>query len=344
MTRTRTPNSTMVAIALDSAGAAFDSLSILVTELTADGGSLAAMHVLVDDRPLTIPITALAYCTGQRARQLVADYEPVGGMFPLVVADKITTEAREILTAAGWSWLDRRGRLHLRGPGVRVDTDVPNQSEVAQFSVTQPISGRGGITVAYWLCAHPDRSLSPNRSAAELGLAPSTISAAVRRLIDAGVVDEDGHGIFPELFWELAGVWSTERRWLASAPDPSLERSADRGAQAWRRSGSAAAIAYGAPIVTTGGEPLELYVPGPVNVSIAVRRHGAAGPGRGPAVITVAPTRAVTAGLDVDDPDPPELDGWLSAPVLAVALDLAQDRARGREILTDWNHPDAVWR
>ena len=173
---------------------------------------------------------------------------------------------------------------------------------------------------------------------------PSTISTAVRRLIDTGVVDEDGNGLFPELFWELAGVWRTERRWLASAPDPRLERSADRGAQAWRRSGSVAAIAYGAPIVTAGGEPLELYVPGPVNVSIAVRRHGAAEPGKGPAVITVAPTTAVTAGLDDDDPDPPELDGWLAAPVLAVALDLAQDRARGREILTDWDHPDAVWR
>lgn len=334
----------MIATALDSAVAAFDSLAILVADPAVTDHSPAALQVLVDDRPLTFSVTALAYCTGQRARQLAAEYEPPKGVFPLVVADKITTDAREILTTSGWSWLDRRGRLHVRGAGVRVETDVPNQLTSTQLSVTQPISGRGGITVAYWLCAHPDRSLSPNRNAAELGLAPSTISTAVRRLLDAGVVDQDGTGLFPELFWELAGVWRTDRRWLATAPDPRLELSADRGAPAWRRSGSAAAIAYGAPIATTGGEPLELYVPGPVNVSIAVRRYGAAEPGTGPAVISVAPARAVTAGLDADDPDPPELDGWLSAPVLCVALDLAQDRGRGREILTDWNHRDAVWR
>ena len=292
---TRSTNANMIATAIDSAVAAFDSLAILITDPAVSDHSPAALQVLVDGRPLTFPVTTMAYCTGQRARQLVAEYEPMKGVLPLVVADKITMDARAILTTSGWSWLDRRGRLHLRGPGVRVDTDVPNQLTKTQFSVTQPISGRGGITVAYWLCAHPDRSLSPNRSAAELGLAPSTISNAVRRLIDAGVADENGNGLFPELFWELAGVWRTERRWLASAPDPSVERSPDRGAPAWRRSGSAAAIAYGAPIVTTGGEPLELYVPGPVNLSIAVRRHGAAEPGTGPAVITVAPTRAVTA-------------------------------------------------
>lgn len=40
----------------------------------------------------------------------------------------------------------------------------------------------------------------------------------------------------------------------------------------------------------------------------------------------------------------PVLDGWAVAPKLAVALDLAQDRARGRETLTGWDDPDAVWR
>jgi hypothetical protein len=36
------------------------------------------------------------------------------------------------------------------------------------------------------------------------------------------------------------------------------------------------------------------------------------------------------------------LDGWLAAPLLAVALDLAQDRARGRAILSDWSIDNAV--
>jgi hypothetical protein len=35
--------------------------------------------------------------------------------------------------------------------------------------------------------------------------------------------------------------------------------------------------------------------------------------------------------------------GWPAAPTLAVALDVAQDQARGREILEGWRVPRAVW-
>ncbi len=82
VTRTRTTNANMIATAIDSAVAAFDSLAILVTDPAVSGHSPAALQVLVDDRPLTIPITALAYCTGQRDRQLVAEYEPSEGCSP----------------------------------------------------------------------------------------------------------------------------------------------------------------------------------------------------------------------------------------------------------------------
>lgn len=346
MVRTRTTQDELFDAAFDSAIAALESLDMLVVDRRHAGRP--ELQVLVDDREMVTPIVAVSYCTGQYARQLVAAHIPVVGVFPLLVSDRITVEARAILSSAMWSWLDRRGWMHLRGPGIRVDTEVLSQLSSPESGTESPIAGRGGIAVAYWLCAHPDRSLSPNRSAAELGVAPSTISTAVRRMIDSGVVADDGAGLFPELFWELAGVWKAERRWLASVPNPAVERNSDPGAPTWRRSGSAAAIAYGAPIVTAGGEAVELYVPGPVNISIALRRYGATEPGRGPAAVTVAPTRAVTAGsgddVDVAGSRGPEIDGWLAAPVLAVALDLAQDRARGREILADWNHPDAVWR
>jgi len=37
------------------------------------------------------------------------------------------------------------------------------------------------------------------------------------------------------------------------------------------------------------------------------------------------------------------LDGWRAAPDLAVALGLAGDPARGREILQDWQGQGHVW-
>ncbi len=122
-----------------------------------------------------------------------------------------------------------------------------------------------------------------------------------------------------------------ERIGPGSPPDPDAHRQLDPGATRWSRTGTAAAAAYGAPVVTAVGGPVELYVPGPVDVTIAVRRYGAAEGGAGGAVLAVAPAAAVVRA-EVGDRDV-SIDGWPAAPVLAVALDLAQDRAHGREIL-----------
>lgn len=304
----------------------------------------ATVDVTVDGRVFTIALEHKAYCTGQTARQLIAttDRKAIEGQ-PLVVADRMTAEAQDLLTDAGWSWLDRRGHLHLRWPTVRVDLAVvPSASSARSTRTKTAISGRSGVTVAYWLLQHPDRSLSPTGQRSELALAPSSISTAVRRLSVAGLVDDHGRALVPELFWELANAWRTERAWLARTPAPADHPAPDPGRTAWRRSGSAAAAAWGAPVVTTGSGMVELYVTGPVELSIARRRYGAAEAGSGTAVLSVPPTSLVVAGTDAAD-DVPTVDGWSVAPALAVALDLAQDRGRGRQILAEWDHHDAVW-
>lgn len=343
MPHSRTAPEALQAAAVDAAVAALEAADIQITDVTTDGSTDATLHVLVDDRPFALAVEAMSYCTGQRAADLILRHGRVRtDIFPFIVAGKITAEARTALTEAGWSWLDRRGRLHLRGPAVRVDVDVPRADGATSSGESgPPIAGRGGITVAYWLCAHPGEALSPTRSAPDLSLAPSTISTAVRRLRDAGLVSGDGTGLFPELFWELAEMWRTNRVWLNVAPEPAVRRAVDRYASTWRRTGTAAAVAYGAPVVTSEGGLVELYVPGPVEVSIAVRRYGAAEPGTGAAALAVAPATAVTAGTG--DEEVPLIGGWPAAPIVAVALDLAQDRSRGREILTDWRFADAVW-
>lgn len=345
MTGVRRPTAALVADGLHALAVALDSSGITLAAERVDDGPLdTVLDVLVDDRPLTVGVEVKAYCTGAAARQAIAAHRgPGAGWLPLLVADRITTEARELLTAAGWSWLDRRGRLHLRGPAIRVDTDVPALGASTSAQAGPAISGRGGITVAYSLLAHPDRSLSPNRDAPTLRLAPSTISIAVRRLADAGLVDDQRRAIVPELFWELAAAWRADRTWLVVPPDPQRHRPPDPWAPTWRRTGSIAAAAWGAPVVTVPTGPVELYVRGQVEVSIAQRRYGAAEPGAGAAVLVVAPAAPVVAAVG-DDHGIPILDGWPAAPKLAVALDLAQDRTRGREILADWADDDAVWR
>lgn len=280
---------------------------------------------------LVLDVEIASQVTGSKAQQLIA----AGPARAFVVADRITADARARLNASGWSWLDLRGQLHLRGPGLLVDTAVPTQSRPA-VRAQPPIRGKAGLAVAYWLCAHPGAAISPTGSAAALGFAPSTISTAVSALADVGLVDSSRFAVLPELFWELASAWQPEWTWLASRPEPSEWPDAE-GGTSWARTGDAVAVSYGAPLVSAGDGPLELFVPGPVDITIAARRYGLARPGTGPAAVAVAPVGQVF------DNDPALSDGWRLAPKLAVALVLATDLARGREILKDWTGDDHVW-
>ena len=152
--------------------------------------------------------------------------------------------------------------------------------------------GRSAITVAYRLYAYPGDRVSPNRHAGVLHLDPSTISTAVRRQAEAGLVDESEPAVAPDPFWALAVVWRAERTWLLLRPDPRQYVPTDSLApSSWRMTGTAAAAAYGAPLTAAGEGPLDLYVTDPVELSIACRRYGAAAPGAGPAVIAVPPHR-----------------------------------------------------
>ncbi len=334
----RTSAAELEAAASSALAQALEFLGFRVERPPSDGR--AELVVAIDDRKLRLDLQANAYGTGPLVTELIA--RPHGRGLPVLVADKITAEARHRLNDAGWSWLDRRGRLHVTAPGIRLDVDVPADERLGVTPARrEPIGGPGGLAVAYWLCSHPGEAASPNGLAPELGFAPSTISTANRRLGDAGLIGSDGTGLFPELFWELAAAWRPERTWVATLPVPP-SRLADALAQGWRLSGTAAAAAYGAPVVSAGDGPVELYLPGPVDLSVARRRLHAAEPGTGAASLAVAPVQAVWSSGD--DEEPMLVGGWPVAPVLAVTLDLAQDRARGHQVLEDWEVDGAIWR
>lgn len=330
-------------------GGAVESVSRALCHLGFDAGHAPkgdtddpVLSVTIDDRKLLIPLSVKAYGTGAQVSEMIERHRS-DERSRMLVADRITSDARHRLNEAGWSWLDLRGRLHLTGPGVRVDADVPSDPRLASVPRGRsPIKGPGGLAVAYWLCGHPAQAVSPTGIAPILGFAPSTVSTANRRLVDAGLVGEAGAGLFPELFWELVEVWQPDRVWLAAEPPPP-KPATDPVAPRWCRAGTVVAAAYGAPVVSAGDGPVELYVSGPVELDIARRRYHAATPGSGAASVAVAPVRAVTAPAD-GGTKVPMVGGWPAAPVLAVALDLAQDRARGRQILDEWEVDGAVWR
>jgi hypothetical protein len=329
MSPIRTPDSELLISASTDAANVLRDLGFRILGVT-DG----RLDVELDDRVVSVEVCPVAYATGPRVQSLMAAStrdDPVA----LVVADRITAEAREALERSGWSFLDRRGHLRLRAPGVLVDTQFAPLSSVTAAPLPDALAGKAGLVVAYRLLTSPQERLTPTKS--RTGFAPSTISVALERLRQAGLMDAEGRPILPELFWALAERWQPRRYWILELPDP-IEAGVDPDGPGWCLTGTSAAVEWGAPAVTAH-EQFDFYVPGPAAASIALRRHGTApDPLTAPASIAVPPVAAVT-----DDRGGRMLSGWRLAHPVAVALDLAQDRARGREILDDWSPAERVW-
>jgi hypothetical protein len=331
----------------DAVAGLLDALDAVRIDARFQGGDAHGPDGLIigtfDGRPFELIVEHTSYCTMARAEELIHRFSSFesGHAVPIVVADRVTADARMRLQFEGWSWLDlSAGQLFLRAPGIRILQPIePARDRALAGPRRATISAGSGVTVAYWLCSHPGESLRPTRDAPKLGIAPSTISTAVGQLAAAGLVDRDGSGVFPELFWELASRWQPQRQWLAAVP-PSQQLADRYDARQWRLTGTAAAIAWGAPIAAGPDQVIELYVPGPAVLNTTARRYGVVPAGSGPAVVAVAPTSQI-----MREPEHArKLRGWSVAPLIAVALDLATDRGRGREILQEWDHANGVWR
>jgi len=191
-----------------------------------------------------------------------------------------------------------------------------------------------------------ERPVLTSTSSDQFDLARSSTSDARRALIGGGLLTEDGKPVVPDLFWALARAWApTDRRWLATVPNPNdWERSHDLTDPTWRLGGVQAAIALGAPIVSTGEAPVDLYVPSPVLLSIAVRRYGSSDPLAAAASVTVPIVHQVTAPRAPTSRERRH-NGWLVVHPVAAALDLAAlGDARSQQVLAEWQ-PDgeAVW-
>lgn len=312
--------------------------------------STADLEIELDGHRVAIQVKTMAYATVDRVEALKRKGLPSADRLVLVVADRINQPAQVALREAGWGYLDlATGRLFLRAPGIRIDTSV-DVVEPGERPMPVGIVGRAGRVVAYELLRrrydNDPRPVLTTTSADQFDLARSPTSDARRALIGAGLLTGDGEPVLPELFWALARDWApTDRRWLAKVPDPKdWDRAHDPTEPTWRLGGTQAAIELGAPIVTAADGPLDLYVPGPVLLSIAVRRHGASDPLAAAASVAVPVVHQVTA-----PPDPASggrrHHGWLLVHPVAAALDLAAlGDARSLQVLAEWR-PDgeAVW-
>lgn len=306
----------------------------------------------VDRMEIPIAIKAASVITPETVARMVASTVKRRKSGACVaVGDLITRPAQQALRDAGWGWLDRRGHLVLRTKGVHIDADVPADQRPTTGKAPKRISGTAAISWAAGLLLAPEDPPSMREVARRVSLSHSAIVAAAKRLDAASLIRSDGRPLVPELFWALAEEWHPST--VALAELPTVGDAGTYGGLAvnlagdepgWAVAGTVGAVAWGAPVVIGSSYPPDFYVPSAVELRQATLRLGEAPRFEDRAcTVAVAPTPLVCARRF--DRDSSEWRHWRFAHGLFAALDLAQDRARGSEILADWNPEDftRVW-
>ncbi|BBU22464.1 MULTISPECIES: hypothetical protein [Mycobacterium] len=319
-------------------------------DLHADG-----VLVLPDNRQLLVEVKTSSLMTtkGLRDQLQLWSHQLRANTVGVVVANRITADAREELRAAGWSWLDTRGHLRLAANGLLVDANVPAAMRAPRRR--EPFAGQVGIELASAMLLTPDRVVSIRPLATQIDRAPSSVSDTIAAFRDANLITPAGHPRTPELFWELASRWKPTDFAVANEPREGGLLNAlrvnldDFDKPGWALSDSRAAAVYGAPIAIRSNHPPVLYVPDQQVMRRAAKLLAPAREHITPtAVVRVAPTPLVCIYRQdpVDFPGNGNSEYWPMTRPLFVALDLAQDPGRGREILDSWTPPEPwsrVW-
>jgi hypothetical protein len=300
-----------------------------LTVQTADG-----RHLILEVKALASPAPADV----DRLARAAATPETVR----VLVADRIVPRVREQLRNAGWSWLDRRGHFFLLAPGLLIDSDIAPLRDERATRARPVLDTDVGIDVATAILTESGRKLSIRALVAFTGRSLGAVHHAVRSLTEEGLVGPHGLPLVPELFWEVAARWRPLRVPLAASPDPDDHRNGQGPDGEWVLCDTLAASAFGAAPVIRGDYPPDFYVPDARTVRVARQLFGdPLSADRRAATVAVAPA-TWTCARSVG-PVGAEMR-WPAAHPVVVALDLAIDAGRGREILDGWTPPEPFTR
>jgi len=267
----------------------------------------------------------------------------------LIVADRIAADAKRSLRDAEVNYFDRRGELRIVDPPLVIDAIVESLGASAARA-RGPLDSQVAKETAIACLRTPDQPHGVREVARYIDRAPSAVSKAMAGLRDEGLLTSRGEAMVPDLFHELLAVWRRRAISLAALPDPSA-RSAMRlglgidhpeATVGWALTDTLAAASWGIPIVARGDHPPDFYVPSDSQLRAARSVLGDASSPRARAcTVAVAPVRL--ACLRRIDHSPTTGERWPVANHIIVALDIAQDRARGLEALDQWQ-PESIVR
>ena len=291
----------------------------------------------------------------------------------LVVADRIAADAKRSLREAGVNYLDRRGELRIVAPPLIIDTVVESRLPIAGGS-GESLDSQVANEVAICCLLTPNQPHGVRQIARYIDRAPSAVSNAMTGLREDGLLTSAGEAMIPDLFHELLAVWRRRAVSLAAAPPvgpcvggrlavwrrravslAALPGTGARDAQrlglgldkpetstGWALTDTRGAASWGIPIIARGDYPPDFYVPSESSLRASRSLLGdATDPAARACTVAVAPVRL--ACLHRVDHSQTSGERWPVANHIVVALDIAQERARGLEAIEQWK-PDRIVR
>ncbi len=263
------------------------------------------------------------------------------GAYKVLASRHLWTPAREVATAHGVGFFDGRGHLRLWHRPLLVDTAVPVVGPAPVNGSRWRLDSPSALDVA--LAVLDGTAVSGVRTTASaIGRSPGTVSKQLAALRSRYLVDDSGEPLVPALFEAVLDEWHPAHVPLAGTPSSVAGATSeglgirfdDLDAEGWVLADTAAASAWGAPVVTTVDSPPAYYAPNASSVAKARALFGDATYGQHASTVAVAPCPYVCRRrVDRSANGQPLI---APSPVVA-ALDLASDPARGREILELWS-------
>ena len=260
----------------------------------------------------------------------------------LLVAQRITDEARVILRQRNVSFFDERGYLSIRRMTLVVEASLATAGAPSTRRRGQPLDGIG-LDVALWLL-HTREPGGVRAISRAIGRTASSVSDALRRLVDGGLVTSTHEPLLPELFDAAVQAWRYRANHIAVSGDPTTPsnsralrtRLGEAVGTGWAWTGSVAEHAWQVPGIRRRAGRSQLMLPNAESLDLAasILKQDP----NGQFELVVAPA-AWLASHRV------ERRGKVVVPAITVALDLALDDARGRELLSGWDPEGAhrVW-
>jgi len=130
------------------------------------------------------------------------------------VADRVPDWRRTELRERGWGWLDRRGHLRIWAPKVKIELPF----DAGSVGPRLRRSGDVRLEVALWALTHPGEKLAVRRVARGIERSQAQVSTVVSAWVEDGLVDRDRIADDAGLLWSLVDWWPRDG-WIRASDD-----------------------------------------------------------------------------------------------------------------------------